>query len=202
VDAFFFELFCGFDAFPGGGDFDEDAVALVAFGFVGADEFAGFVDGALGIEGEACVDFGGDAAGDDVEDFEAEEDEDAVEDGVGAGGAGEGRQAAAPSSRSTTARTVCEDSGEECLMLSNLTWSRNAGHLPHVLTTKTSVPPVPGATSGVDVRRGQYDRLSALWPVHTRCDRHCLRFQLSAPPDRRSSRRGPGVCADGRGTVA
>ena len=90
VDAFFLEDFSGFDAFPGGGDFDEDALAGDAGFFVHADEVTGFVDVGLGVEGEAGVDFGGDAAGDDFEDFEAEGDDEAVHDGVEKGGAGEG----------------------------------------------------------------------------------------------------------------
>lgn len=69
MDAFFFEDFSGFDAFPCGGDFDEDAVFGDAFFGVGCDEFFGFGDGAVGVKGEACIDFCGDAAGDDFEDF-------------------------------------------------------------------------------------------------------------------------------------
>ncbi len=90
VDAFFLQDFGGFDAFPGGGDFDEDALAGDAGLFVHADEVAGFVDVGLGVEGEAGVDFGGDAAGDDFEDFEAEGDDEAVHDAVEEGGSGEG----------------------------------------------------------------------------------------------------------------
>ena len=92
VDAFLFEHFGGLDAFPGGGDLDEDAVAGVAFLFVGGDELARLGDGALGVERKAGVHFGGDAAGDDLEDFQAEEDQDAVENRLGECRAGRGRR--------------------------------------------------------------------------------------------------------------
>ena len=90
VDAFFLEGGCGLDAFPCGGDFDEDAFAGDAVLFVHGDELAGLGDGACGIEGEAGVDFCGDAAWDDFEDFLTEEDEDAVDDAFDEGVAGEG----------------------------------------------------------------------------------------------------------------
>ena len=61
----------------------------MAFLFVGGDELVRLGDGGRGVEGEAGVDFGGDAAGDDLEDFQAEEDEDAVEDRFGEGRAGD-----------------------------------------------------------------------------------------------------------------
>ena len=72
MDALFFEDFCGLDAFPCGGELDEDALAGDAGGFVLGDDVAGGLDGALGVVGEAGVDFGGDAAGDDREDLLAE----------------------------------------------------------------------------------------------------------------------------------
>jgi hypothetical protein len=86
VDAVFFEDLGGFDAFPGGGDFDEHAVAADAGFFVEGDDLAGFGDGGGGVEGEPGVHFGGDAAGDDFEDFETENDEEAVDDGGQRGG--------------------------------------------------------------------------------------------------------------------
>ena len=89
MDALFFKDFGGLDAFPCGGDLDQDAVAGNAFLFVGGDQFQRFCDGAFGVEGKAGVHFGGDAAGDDFQDLKAEEDEDAVEDRVGEGLAGE-----------------------------------------------------------------------------------------------------------------
>ena len=49
------------------------------------DDVQGFVDGGLGVEGEAGVDFGGDFSGNDFEDLFAELDEEAVERGVDLG---------------------------------------------------------------------------------------------------------------------
>ena len=80
VDAVLLELAGGLDAFPCGSNLDEDAVPGEAFFFVHADELARLGDGAVGIEGEAGIDFRGDATGDDAEDFASEEDEDAVDD--------------------------------------------------------------------------------------------------------------------------
>ena len=90
VDAFLLKSGGGLDAFPCGGDFDEDAIAGDAVLFVHGDELAGLGDGAGGIEREAGVDFSGDAAGDDFEDFLTEEDEDAVDDAFDEGVGGEG----------------------------------------------------------------------------------------------------------------
>ena len=61
------------------------------------DDVAGLGDGLVGVVGEAGVDFGGDAAGDDLEDLEAEGDFERLEGvcgdvfvgGVGAGGLAE-----------------------------------------------------------------------------------------------------------------
>ena len=72
VDALFFEDLGGLDALPGGGELDEDALAGDAGGFVLLDDVAGGRDGLVDVVGEAGVDLGGDAAGDDLEDLEAE----------------------------------------------------------------------------------------------------------------------------------
>ncbi len=72
VDALFFEDLGGLDALPCGGELDEDAVAGDAGLVVHGDDVAGLRDGLFGVVGEAGVDLGGDAAGDDVEDLEAE----------------------------------------------------------------------------------------------------------------------------------
>ena len=72
VDAFLLEDLGGLDAFPGGGELDEDALAGDAGGLVLRDDVAGGLDGLLGVVGEAGVDLGGDAAGDDLEDLLAE----------------------------------------------------------------------------------------------------------------------------------
>lgn len=69
VDAVFLKDFCGTDAFPGGGNFDQDAFAVDASFFVKGNEFAGFGCGGGGVEGEAGIDLSGDASGDDLEDF-------------------------------------------------------------------------------------------------------------------------------------
>jgi len=87
VDTFFFEDLGGLDAFPGGGDLDQNAVASDAGFFVESYDLVGFGDGGGGVEGETGVHFGGDTAGDDLEDFQAEHDEEAVDDG-GEGGRG------------------------------------------------------------------------------------------------------------------
>ena len=65
VDAFLLEDFRGADAFPGGGDLDEDALAADAGVIVFRDDLMGLRDGGLGVVGEAGVNLGGDAAGDD-----------------------------------------------------------------------------------------------------------------------------------------
>ncbi len=80
VDAFLLEFLGGLDAFPGGGDLDEDALAGDAVLFVNGDELSGLGDGGVGVEGEAGIDLGRNAAGNDLEDFQAEEDQDAVDD--------------------------------------------------------------------------------------------------------------------------
>ncbi len=94
VDALFFEDLGGLDALPGGGELDEDALAGDAGGLVLRDDVAGGGDGFVGVVGEAGVDFGGDAAGDDLEDLLAEGDGEFLEGeggdvmvgGFGAGG--------------------------------------------------------------------------------------------------------------------
>jgi hypothetical protein len=69
VDAFLLQHFGGFDAFPGGGDLDEHAVATDAGFFVEGHDLAGLGDSGGGVEGQAGVDLGGDAAGDDFKDL-------------------------------------------------------------------------------------------------------------------------------------
>ena len=82
ADAFLFELGGGLDAFPGGGHLDEDALLGDAGGLIESDELAGLGDGGGLVEGEAGVDFGGDAARDDLEDLGAEGDEEGVDGGL------------------------------------------------------------------------------------------------------------------------
>ena len=89
VDAFFLEDFGCLDAFPGGGDLDQNALTGDAFFFVGADELTRFVDVGLRVEGEAGIHFGGNATWHDLQDFEAKQDHEPVEDGVHLACAGE-----------------------------------------------------------------------------------------------------------------
>ena len=85
VDAFLLELLGGADALPGGGDLDEDALAVDAVGLIKADQPAGLLDGALGVEREPGIDLGRDAARDDLEDLLAEGDEQAIDAGFDLG---------------------------------------------------------------------------------------------------------------------
>ncbi len=72
VNAFLLEDLGGLNALPGGGELDEDAIARDAGLVVQGDDRARFGDGLIDVVGEAGVDLGGDAAGDDVEDLAAE----------------------------------------------------------------------------------------------------------------------------------
>ena len=56
VDALFLELFGGFDAFPGGSDFDQDPFAANACLFIKVDDVFRLCDGCFAIKREACVD--------------------------------------------------------------------------------------------------------------------------------------------------
>jgi hypothetical protein len=89
VDAFFLADGCGLRALPGRGDLDEDALARGAEFFVEADEITRLLDGCFDIEGKPGIDLGGNAAGDDREDFTAEGDEEVVDDLAVQRGAGE-----------------------------------------------------------------------------------------------------------------
>ena len=80
VDPFFFEDFRSFDPFPGGGELDQDPFSVDAGGFVEGDQMAGFFHAAFDVKGEAGVDFGGDASGDDFQDLKAKIDKDLVDD--------------------------------------------------------------------------------------------------------------------------
>ncbi len=83
LDAFLLQHLGGADSFPGRGELDQHALAADAGGFVQVDQFAALVDRALGVERQARVDLGRDAARDDLEDFGAEGDQQAVDDDVG-----------------------------------------------------------------------------------------------------------------------
>ena len=72
VNAFLLEHFGGANAFPCGGDLDEDAIAADVGLLIHADDVARLRDGFFGVVGEACINFRGDAAGDDRENLFAE----------------------------------------------------------------------------------------------------------------------------------
>ena len=74
VDALLLEDLGGLDAFPGGGELDENAIAGDAGLVVQGDDGARLGDGLVDVVGEAGVDLGGDAAGDDVENLATEGD--------------------------------------------------------------------------------------------------------------------------------
>ncbi len=74
VDSLALEDFGGLDALPGGGDLDEDTLAADAGLVVLRDDLARLRDGLVGVVGEARIDLGGDAAGDDGEDLASEGD--------------------------------------------------------------------------------------------------------------------------------
>ena len=77
------QLLGGPDAFPGAGDLDQDTLAVDARCLRTADQLAGLGEGGLGIEAQAGIHFGGDAAGNDLEDLAAEADEQLVHEGFG-----------------------------------------------------------------------------------------------------------------------
>ena len=79
VNAFLLELLGSLDALPGGGKLDEDAVAGDPGALVLRDDVACGLDGLLGVVGDAGIDLGGDAAGDDLKDLLAEGDGEGLE---------------------------------------------------------------------------------------------------------------------------
>ena len=79
----FSRLLGGLDAFPGGGELDQDALAADAGLLVGGDDLAGRGDRFLRVIREAGIHLGRDAAGDDLEDALAELDGELLEGEVG-----------------------------------------------------------------------------------------------------------------------
>src|SRR5262245_3125834 len=79
VDPFFLQDLRGSDAFPGGGDLDEDALSLGAGRFVLGGEGSSLLDLTFGVEGEARIHFGGHASWNDLEDAQAELDAEAID---------------------------------------------------------------------------------------------------------------------------
>ena len=81
VDARPLQLLRGADAFPGGGELDEDPLAAdLALGIV-VDDLLGAGDRGGGVEREVGVDFGGDAARDERRQRRADRDGQAVGNG-------------------------------------------------------------------------------------------------------------------------
>ena len=80
VDSLFLENFRRADSLPGRGDFDQDAIAGDAVLFVEGDELTPLLDAPFGIEGEAGVRLGRDAAGHDLQDLQPEGDEHVIDD--------------------------------------------------------------------------------------------------------------------------
>jgi len=76
------ELLGSLNPLPRTRNLDQNALLPDAELLVQFNDVQGLVDGGLFVKGEARVDFGGDSAGDDFEDFLAEFDEEAVERGV------------------------------------------------------------------------------------------------------------------------
>ena len=74
MNAFLLQCACGLDAFPGGGDLDQYPLATDTFFCIKADDLARPGDGGSGVEGEAGVHLGGNAAGNDAQDFTANGD--------------------------------------------------------------------------------------------------------------------------------
>lgn len=70
-----FEDARGFDSFPGRRQFDQDAVARNSKLFIHVDKLDCFLDGRVAVEGKSGIDFGGNATGNDVENFATEKDE-------------------------------------------------------------------------------------------------------------------------------
>ena len=78
VDSLALEDLGGADSLPCGGDLDEDSLAADAGLVVLRDDLARLGDGLAGVVGEAGVNLGGDAAGDDGEDLATEGDGEAT----------------------------------------------------------------------------------------------------------------------------
>ena len=79
VDAFLFQHLGGPDPLPGGRDLDQDAIPRNPLRLVERDELAALCDRPRSVKRQACVGFGGDAAGDDFENLHAERNEQVVD---------------------------------------------------------------------------------------------------------------------------
>ena len=78
MDAFLLQLAGCLDAFPCGGNLDEYAFAGNAGCFVQRHDFARFLHGGFGVEGEAGIHLTGNAAGHALQNLQTECDDDAV----------------------------------------------------------------------------------------------------------------------------
>ena len=72
VNAALLQNACGFNAFPGGGNLDEYAIGMNAGGLIKLNESFSTGDCGDSIEGQAGIDFCGDAAGDRVQNLATE----------------------------------------------------------------------------------------------------------------------------------
>ena len=72
VDAFFFQLFSGANALPGGSQLDKNTIVADARVVIQLDDALGFRDRRFSIIGEACIHFSGNTARDQFQDFETD----------------------------------------------------------------------------------------------------------------------------------
>ena len=82
IDAVLLQNFRSLDAFPGGGDLDQNALAPNAVFFIQINDMARLRDRGRRVKGEAGIDFRAHATGNDLEDFRTEIYEDAIHDGI------------------------------------------------------------------------------------------------------------------------
>ena len=79
MDPFFFQHFSRLDALPGGRDLDQNAVIADASVVIQTNELATLLDRGVGVVAQACIDFGGHPAGDNLEDFLTENHTDFIQ---------------------------------------------------------------------------------------------------------------------------
>src|SRR5690606_31884501 len=72
VDTFFFENFSGTNTFPRGSKFDQNAGLIDAAFFVKLDQVFGFFNARFSIKGQAGVNFGRNATGNNLQDFQTD----------------------------------------------------------------------------------------------------------------------------------
>ena len=79
MDAFFLQHFSRFDAFPGGGNLDQNAVVADARIVVEANQFAAFFNGGFSVEAQAGIHLRGHSARHDLEDLLSEDHADLIQ---------------------------------------------------------------------------------------------------------------------------